>query len=174
MNGYDRFCWVGIIRFFHREREIAIKEKELGINSQILIDTAILMNKDNSNNIQKGKIEVNLQPDGAAQGQVTFLQKGKTLFYIEESITENGVSYGEGNIFINGTPYKLKNTTYNRDNGAYTITGDNISIKTSACKYEETESEDCSYGTFSTITITLNSVSTVLKNIDLQDCPSFN
>ena len=157
-----------------REREIAIKEKELGIMSEYQVDTSIKKSNDASAEIKAEELRINLQPGGGAQGQVTFLLKGQTAFYFEEKITEKGVVYGKGKIIINGTTYKLNNLSFNSKNGSYIITGDQIFIKTSACIYEETESEDCTYGTFSTVTITLKDVTTILNNIDLQDCPSFN
>lgn len=157
-----------------REREIAIKEKELVIKSQNQVDTTIKKSNTASTDIKAEEFKINLQPEGGSQGQVTFLLKGQTAFSFEEKITENGVVYGKGKIIINGTTYILKNLSLNSKNGSYIITGDQILIKTSACKYQQTESEDCTYGTFSTVTITYKGVSTILEKIDLQDCPSFN
>lgn len=157
-----------------REREIAIKEKELGIQPAQKTDSTVKKTAMAASEVKATELKVDLIPEGGAQGQVTFLVKGKTAFYYEERITDKGVEYGKGKISINGTAYTLKKLSFNKKDASFIITGDQITIKTSACRILQTESEDCTYGSYKTITITLNGATTVLKNVDLQDCPSFN
>ena len=95
-------------------------------------------------------------------GQVTFSKNGKTLFY---SVSKSN----KGKIIINGTDYLLKKLLFKK--GAYKISGDQVTISTSSCKYNTDAGGDCAYGRFSRITISLNGSSPTIKNVDLQDCP---
>jgi hypothetical protein len=95
-------------------------------------------------------------------GQVTFSQNGKTLFYFVNKSKK-------GKIVINGTEYILKKLSFN--NGTYKISGDQVTISSSKCKYNTSEGGDCAYGIFSTISLTLNGISTTINNVELQDCP---
>ena len=95
-------------------------------------------------------------------GQVTFSKNGKTLFYFVSKASK-------GKIIINGTDYVLKKLLFTK--GSYKISGDQVTISTSNCKYNTDGGGDCAYGKFSTITIVLNGSSTTIKNVELQDCP---
>lgn len=108
------------------------------------------------------ELTVTPQKKEGTLGQVTFSQNGKTLFYFVSKSKR-------GKIVINGTEYILKKLSFN--NGSYKISGDQVIISTSKCKYNTSEGGDCAYGNFSTISVTLNGISTAIKNIDLQDCP---
>ncbi|MBC7932011.1 MAG: SUMF1/EgtB/PvdO family nonheme iron enzyme [Rubrivivax sp.] len=106
---------------------------------------------------------VNPQREEGGLGYVTFSQKDKTLFYFDRKSKK-------GKITINGTDYVLSKLSY-VNNGAYKLSGEQVIINTSKAKYEDIEGADCGHGTLSTVTITLNGVSTTIRNVELLDCP---
>ena len=152
-----------------KEKEFALKEKGISQNDSIgekpitLASPKQTVSTDNS----LSKLVVNLQQIEGTLGQVTFSQKGKTLFYFERKPKK-------GKIVINGNEHILKKLSFDSNNGSYKISGDQVLIHTPSCKYNEDEEGDCAYGKFSTVTITLNGVSTTIKNVELQDCPDMD
>lgn len=95
-------------------------------------------------------------------GQTTFSQNGKTLFYFVSKSKR-------GKIIINGAEYILKKLSFNK--GSYKILGDKVIISASNCNYNTNQGGDCRYGKSCAITITLNSSSVTIKNVEVQDCP---
>lgn len=102
------------------------------------------------------------QKKEGALGRATFSKNGKTLFYFVSKSDK-------GKIIINGTNYLLKKLLFRK--GSYKISGDQVTIRTSKCKYNSDEGGDCAYGKFSTVSITVNCSSTTIKNVELPDCP---
>jgi hypothetical protein len=109
------------------------------------------------------ELVVNPQPMEGSLGQVTFSQQGKTLFYFERKSKR-------GKIVINGSGYVLTKLSYS-NNGAYKLSGEEVTIDTSKAKWNADEGADCAYGGVSTVNIVLNGVSTTIRNVKLQDCP---
>jgi hypothetical protein len=109
------------------------------------------------------ELVVNPQKETGDLGQLTFSQKGKTLFYFKRD-------HKNGKIVINGTAYVLSNLSIS-NNGSYRISGEHVTISTSNAKWDADHGGDCAYGKVSTVTIILNGASTTIKNVDLQDCP---
>ncbi|HEY5883571.1 MAG TPA: SUMF1/EgtB/PvdO family nonheme iron enzyme [Pyrinomonadaceae bacterium] len=106
---------------------------------------------------------VNPQKKEGDLGQVTFSQKGRTLFYFERKPNR-------GKVVINGTEYVLTNLTIS-NNGSYRLSGEQVTISTSKANWDADHGGDCSYGKVSTVTIVVNGVSSTIKTVDLQDCP---
>jgi hypothetical protein len=110
------------------------------------------------------ELVVNPQQMEGTLGQVTFSQKGKTLFYFERK-------HKRGKIVINGTDYILSRFSFDSDNNSYQVSGEHVTINTSKVKWDADEGGDCAYGGVSTVTIILNGVSATIRTVKLQDCP---
>jgi serine/threonine protein kinase len=108
------------------------------------------------------ELVVNPQKRESTLGQVTFLQNGRTLFYFESKSNK-------GKIVINGTAYVLSSLSIS-NSGSYRISGEQVTINTSSAKWDAGEGADCADGKVSTVTIVLNGVSTIIRNVELQDC----
>jgi len=163
-----------------KEKEIALKQKELDLKEkQLSVDSANKVNSKkntdlksdikshNEDNHSKSKLIINTQSIAGTIGQVTFQLKGKTLFYFETKPKR-------GKIIINDTEYDLSKLSFDSKKGSYKISGNQVVIKTSNCKYDNSRGGDCAYGTFPSVTITLNGVLTSIKNVELQDCPEMD
>jgi serine/threonine-protein kinase len=111
------------------------------------------------------ELVVNPQKETGDLGQMTFSQRGKTLFYFERE-------HNKGRIVINGTAYVLSNLSIS-NNGSYRLSGEQVTISTSNAKWDADHGGDCAYGKVSTVTIILNGASTTIKNVELQDCSDF-
>lgn len=153
-----------------KEKELALKEQELSSREQALREQEkSLEEKPNqlTKTEEKKTLSINPQNTEGSLGQVTFSQNGKTLFYFEKKPQK-------GKIVINGTDYVLNKLLFNSSNASYTISGSKVKITASNCKYNDDMAGDCSYGKFSNVLITLDGISTTIKNVDLQDCPDFD
>lgn len=149
-----------------RERELILKEKELALKENKILTKESLPHIDESTD-KNFKLIITPQNIEGTLGQVTFQQNEKTLFYFKTKLQK-------GKIIINETVYVLNKLTFNSNKCSYKISGDQIKITTSNCKYDEEEGGDCAYGKFSSVSITLNDKSTTLYNIKLQDCPEMD
>ena len=147
-----------------KEKELALKEKELILKEKGVYSKDSLSTK--NINITATKFVLTPQNEGGP-GQLSFSQNNKTIIYFEQKTQK-------GKIVINGTSYILNKLKYDNKNYTYKITGNQILIKTSKCKFNNEEEGDCSHGLCPTITITLNGISNTLTNIEFMDCLGFS
>lgn len=145
-----------------KEEQASKKNKTILQENKLSEDSVLKTSKLNSID----KLVINPQDEGPDQGRILFTKHSKTLFFFQ---TNNNK---KGKIIINGKEYILSKYTCNK-NGSYKFSNDEVDITTSIGKFEEVES-DCAYGKIATITVTLNGVSTILKDVDVQDCPDYN
>lgn len=151
-----------------KEPEIKKEVQTLKENKSILKESKLsedsVLKTSKLNSIDK--LVINPQDEGPDQGRILFTKHSKTLFFFQTNNNKRG------KIIINGKEYILSKYTPNK-NGSYKFSNDEVDITTSIGKFEEMES-DCAYGKLATVTVTLNGVSTILKNVDVQDCPDYN
>ena len=152
-----------------KERELALKEKELSLKekeipkSDSFVQPAKQIPNGQTINVKENtdvKLVVNPQNIEVVQGQVTFQQKGKTLFYFD-------LEHKKGKIVLNGKEYTLKKI--NNNNTSYKLTGDQVEIKTSNF-IDQTGDEDCLTSRVTSVLITLNNISTSVKDITITEC----
>lgn len=148
-----------------------VKQKETGQKTDsITLTEAKLTGGDSSsqlNEVQANtELVINPQESQADQGQVTFNKNKKTLFYYN-SKQRNGI------IVIDGKRHTITKRLYDKNNRTYTLTGDELKILTSKCNFNESESGDCVYGNIATVTVSLKGVSTLIHDINVQDCPDY-
>lgn len=110
------------------------------------------------------EININFLNNSGDLGQVTFTKNERTIFYFDRK-------EGSGQIKINDTVFIL--TRENQKSAGYEFYSNKIEIKTSKPKYEEMEGGDCAYATVSNVEVKLNGKSISLKDISVQDCPSY-
>ena len=99
-------------------------------------------------------------------GQVTFSQKGKTMFYFDYSAKK-------GEIILNGKKCVLNYCTFFPKDNSYSLMSDNVGIVTTGCKFKENEGTDCFYGKIKDVMITMDNAILELHDVDVQDCPSY-
>lgn len=159
-----------------RERELALKEKEFALKETALSQTDSTGQKSTalaspqkpvSQNKAPNKLVLTPQKKEGTLGQITFSQMGKTLFYFERKPQK-------GKVVINGTEYGLSKLSYDPNHCSYEISGEQVTINASNCKYDEAAGGDCGYGKFSTVIIAMKGVSTAIENVKFQDCPNID
>lgn len=107
-----------------------------------------------------------LQTEGD-QGQVTFVQAGKTIFYYNHK-TKKGI------VNVNGTEYTLDKFLFDSNTNSYTLSGGQVKIVASNFKYVDDEgSGDCHYGNAPFATITSGNAVLKMDKIEVQDCPDY-
>lgn len=109
-------------------------------------------------------LSVNPLEASGDQGQITFTQNDKTVFYFRPQ-TKKGI------IRINGSAYKLDKYNYDPNTSSYTLSGGPVKISAMNGKFGEMES-DCAYGKFAVVTVTMGNNSVKLNKVEVQDCPN--
>lgn len=99
-----------------------------------------------------------------APGKTIFTEGGRVLIGFNTDAQK-------GWIRISGKDYDLNSLTFSENN--YEIKGNGITISATNGNFAEMVS-DCAYGTFPEVKINLNGRETVLKNINVQDCPNYH
>jgi hypothetical protein len=167
---FASFSLVGCIQSNTKQKELESKKGEQALKEN---KTILKENKISGDSVLKtskinriDKLVINTQEEGPDQGRILFSKDSKTLLFFQTNKDK------KGKIIINGKSYILSNYTCNK-NGSYKFSNDEVDITTSIGKFKEVES-DCAYGKIATVTVTLNGVSTILKNVDVQDCPDYN
>jgi len=143
-----------------KEKELALKEKELNLREKGSIKTIAKVDTAKTNINQEATLQplvlTPLKIDGDI-GQVTFSQKGKTVFYFDAKSKK-------GKINLNGVEYILI-----KMDGSYKLSGNNVNITTTKGKWAEMES-DCGYGKSLVVTIKMGTQVLKLNNVEVQDC----
>jgi hypothetical protein len=167
---FASICLVGCKQSNTKQKEPEQKNEVLTLKENKSILKENKLSKDSVLKTSKlndiDKLVINPQNEGSDQGRILITKHSKTLFFFQ---TNNNK---KGKIIINGKEYILSKYTRNK-NGSYKFSNDKVDITTSIGKFEEMES-DCAYGKLATVIITLNGVSTTIKNVDIQDCPDYN
>lgn len=96
-------------------------------------------------------------------GQVTFSQKGKTIFYYN-------LKTKSGKIKLNGTEYVLDKFSFDSNTGSYILSGGGVSVNAPNCKFQESKGEDCGYGDFALVTVVMGGGRLGLEGVGVQDC----
>lgn len=100
------------------------------------------------------------------------VETGKTIFTEGDQVVIGfNTDTQKGQIRIDGKDYELNSLTFSEN--SYEIKGDGITISATNGNFAEMVS-DCAYGTFPEISINVNGQETVLKNIQVQDCPNYH
>jgi hypothetical protein len=146
-----------------KQKELELKEKELSQNGTTgtnKVDTS--QQKLNTSTPAPSTLTVTPLNISGDLGQVTFSQKGKTIFYYN-------LKSKKGKIKLNDTEYILDK--YSENYGSFKLWGGQVSINAPNCKYDEGEGGDCFYGKFSVVTITLGNDVLKLNSVEVQNCP---
>jgi hypothetical protein len=149
-----------------KEKELALREKEFSQKDSIVQKSLKQTMPDDTFSKDKSlsNLVINPQNIGGDLGQVTFSQKGKVIFYFNNRLQE-------GKIIINRIEYILTKLSEDSNNGSYLLSGENVEIAALNCKYHPNDvGSDCAYGHFLNVKISLNGITTSLKNVELQDC----
>ena len=98
-------------------------------------------------------------------GVMICTQKGKTLFFFDAKINR-------GEIILNSKEYLLNRATVTAKSGHYMLGGSGVSIVTTMPSMGRMkDNDDCSYITFPYMIIAVGTDSTVLKEVEIQNCP---
>lgn len=141
------------------KKETAVTEINMSADSLSLRDSVV----SDSVLVSAKPFVVNPVNEVANLGKTVFMQNGNVLFYF--STVEN-----RGSIKIDGKAFDLDQLNFTDDE--YYISGEKIKISAKAGIFDEMTS-DCLYGVFSEVNIEHNEKSLTLKNIKVQDCPSY-
>ena len=117
--------------------------------------------------VQTVALTISTQNVEGDQGQITFSQNEKTVFYFNQKTKK-------GKVILNNVEYVINKLSFDSKSNSYQLTGDKVIISAPDCKYKKSNGEDCSYGTFANVTITQGSSVLLLQNVAVQDCPDYN
>ena len=136
-------------------------------NQNLYVEKEIIDNKEPALKKNDGKLVITPQNEGGP-GQVSFSKNEKTLFCFEQKSQK-------GKIILNGITYILNkcDSEGTSSDGSYNLSGKGIVISALNCKYYN-EGGDCFHGKCPEVVITLNGVSSIIKNVIIMDCLSFS
>ncbi|MEC5393737.1 hypothetical protein [Bergeyella sp. RCAD1439] len=99
----------------------------------------------------------------AAPGQIVFQQNGKVLIAFDHQAQSGTVVIGE-------TTYHLNRLNFTENN--YELFGEKIRISAENGSFQDPQGE-CLHGVFPKVTIEFSGQTSVLSNINVQDCPVY-
>lgn len=122
--------------------------------------------KQDNSGIPKTVLSLGTQDVAGDLGQITFTQNEKTVFFYN-------LKDKKGTVVLNGVPQTLDKYAFDSETRSYTLSGGTVSINAPAGKFKVNKGEDCNYGTFDAITVTMGKDTLTLNNVAVQDCPNY-
>lgn len=123
------------------------------------------MKVDNST-VPKTTLTLSPQEVSGNLGQVTFSQNNKTVFFYN-------LKTKKGTIVLNGTPQTLDKYSFDSKTFSYSLSGGTVTVTAPNGKFKENKGEDCGYGKFAMVNITMGTDTLNVNDVEVQDCPDY-
>lgn len=162
----QHFIFACAITFLFSCTQNSEKEKTSSVKDSIPAQQDSSGQKQNTS-VSTATISITPLNNEGDQGQVTFVQNGKTLFYYNHKTKK-------GQVNLNGSEYTLDKFSVDSKTNSYILSGSNVKIEAPNFKYVDDEGGgDCFYGNAPFATIIMGSAVLKLDKIEVQDCPNY-